>query len=193
MPSSPKISKQLMIETAFQMLCREGYGAINIKTIAQEIGCSTQPISRQFGSMEGLRKELLDYCIEFLEEFFKAEGDTAFDIIMGISVGYINLAFDYPNLYKYFYMSETEGERMSMIAQNLRVTSLAILLERLEKEYGITKDAANRFINNVTFYVHGIASYAAVGFGYYSKDKVTKSIHRAIESFLGQAKAESGN
>lgn len=191
MPSSPKISKQLMIETAFQMLCREGYGAINIKTIAQEIGCSTQPISRQFGGMEGLRGELLDYCIGFLENFFRAEGDTAFDIIMDISMGYINLAFEYPHLYKYFYMSETEGERMSAIVQNLRVTNLEKLLERLKEEYGISVEAANRFVNNVTFYVHGIASYAAVGFGYYSKEKVAESIRKAAEGFLKQAMAES--
>ena len=191
MPSSPKVSKQLMIETAFKMLCQEGYGAINIKTLAQEIGCSTQPISRQFGGMEGLRKELLDYCIGFLESFFQTEGDTAFDTIMGVSMGYINLAFEYPNLYKYFYMSETEGERMSAIVQNLRVANLAKLLERLEEEYGVNKEAANRFVNNVTFYVHGIASYAAVGFGYYSKYKVTDSIRKAAEGFLEQAKAES--
>lgn len=191
MPSSPKISKQLMIETAFDMLCQNGYGAINIKTLAKEIGCSTQPISRQFGGMEGLRNELLDYCIGFMESFFQVEGDSAFDIIMSISMGYIKVAFDYPNLYKYFYMSETEGERMSMIAQNLRVTNMEKLLERLESEYGIGEEAAGKFVNNVTFYVHGIASYASVGFGYYSKDKVTDSIRKAAESFLEQAKTEN--
>jgi AcrR family transcriptional regulator len=191
MPSSPKISKQFMIETAFDMLCQQGYGAINIKTLAKEIGCSTQPISRQFGGMEGLRNELLDYCVGFMENFFQVEGDNAFDVIMSISMGYIKMAFDYPNLYKYFYMSETEGERMGVIVQNLRVTSLTKLLERLEQEYGISKEAGNRFVNNVTFYVHGIASYASVGFGYYSKDKVAASIKTAAEVFLEQAKSEN--
>lgn len=191
MPSSPKISKQFMIETAFDMLCQQGYGAINIKTLANELGCSTQPISRQFGGMEGLRNELLDYCVGFMENFFQVEGDNAFDVIMSISMGYIKMAFDYPNLYKYFYMSETEGERMGVIVQNLRVTSLAKLLERLEQEYGISKEAGNRFVNDVTFYVHGIASYTSVGFGYYSKEKVAASIKTAAEVFLEHAKAEN--
>ncbi|MBQ7358859.1 MAG: TetR/AcrR family transcriptional regulator [Lachnospiraceae bacterium] len=189
MPSSPKISKQLMLKTAFEMLCEEGYSAINIKTLAKKIGCSTQPISRHFGSMDGLRKELLDYCIGFLESFFQIEGDTAFDIVMGISRGYIEVAFQYPNLYKYFYMSEQDGERMSMIAQTLRLTNYNKLIERLEKEHQIGTKEAAQFVDNMTFYVHGIASYVAVDFGSYTKEEMCKRIEKAGESFLTQAKS----
>lgn len=190
MPSSPKISKQFMLETAFKMLCRDGYAAINIKTLAKEIGSSTQPISRHFGSMDGLRKELLDYCIGFLESFFQVEGETAFDIVMEIAKGYIEVAFQYPNLYKYFYMSEQDGERMSMIVQTLRLTNYNKLIERLEKEHGISSKAAAEFVHNMTFFVHGIASYVAVDFGSYTKEKALERIQKAGRSFLVQAKAE---
>lgn len=189
MPSSPKISKQLMLVTAFNMLCRDGYATINIKTLAKEIGCSTQPISRHFGGMDGLRKELLDYCIGFLESFFQIEGDTAFDIVMGISRGYMEVAFQYPNLYKYFYMSEQDGERMSMIAQTLRLTNYNKLIERFEKEHGIGAEEAHQFVDNMTFYVHGIASYVAVDFGSYTKEEMYKRIEKAGKSFLAQAKS----
>ena len=41
-------AKQIILETALQMLIREGYGAITVKTLAAEIGCSTQPIFSNF-------------------------------------------------------------------------------------------------------------------------------------------------
>ena len=54
MPSSPKVQKETILETALAMLLRDGYASINIKTVAKELGCSTQPISRQFGSAEAV-------------------------------------------------------------------------------------------------------------------------------------------
>ena len=48
MPSSPKIPKELILEYALKMLIRDGYAALNIKALAKEIGCSTQPISWHF-------------------------------------------------------------------------------------------------------------------------------------------------
>ena len=42
----------------------EGYPMVNIKTIAAKVGCSTQPISWQFGNMQGMRKELYKYASE---------------------------------------------------------------------------------------------------------------------------------
>lgn len=77
MPSSPKVQKETILQTAYEMLLRDGYGGINIKTIANELGCSTQPISRQFGSMEGFRRELLFYCLDRMKTFFRPEGENA--------------------------------------------------------------------------------------------------------------------
>ena len=39
------ITKERILEAAFDMLVRDGYSNVNIKTLAAEIGCSTQPIS----------------------------------------------------------------------------------------------------------------------------------------------------
>lgn len=190
MPSSPKISKQEMLKTAFQMLCTEGYSAINIKTLAAKLGTSTQPISRHFGSMDGLRNELLDYCIGYLETVFSLRGETASEILLGIAMGYIDLAFDNPNLYKYFYMSEEDGQRMGAMARNLRAPNFLKLIEMLATEEGISERAAKDYMNNLTFYVHGIASYVAVQFVNTSKEEIMEKIRGVSKSLLALAKAD---
>lgn len=188
MPSSPKISKQVMLETAFEMLKTDGYSAINIKTLAAKLGSSTQPISRHFGSMDGLRNELLDYCIGYLETVFSMRGETASEILYGIALGYIDLAFDNPNLYKYFYMSEEDGQRMGTIARSLRFNNFQKIVEMLAQEEGITARAANDYMNNLTFYVHGIASYVAVEFVDTPKEEIMRQIKGVSESLLALAK-----
>ncbi len=54
MPSSPRIKKEDMLQAALELVSRDGYAALNIKAVARELGCSTAPISWQFGGMDGL-------------------------------------------------------------------------------------------------------------------------------------------
>ena len=59
------ISKDVILEAALKMLIRDGYSAINIKTLAAEIGCSTQPLVWHFENMEGLRYALAQYSRDY--------------------------------------------------------------------------------------------------------------------------------
>ena len=49
MPSSPKIKKEDMLQAALKIVAKNGYAALNIIAVAKELGCSTAPISWQFG------------------------------------------------------------------------------------------------------------------------------------------------
>lgn len=184
MPSSPKVQKEMILKTAFDLLLREGYGAINIKTVAQELGCSTQPISRQFGSMEGFRRELLGYSIEQLKSFFSLKGERVSDIVSEIAKGYVNLAFDVPNLYKYLYMSVHAEERMSELIDRLRAENLEKVIGMLKAEYDMPVAFAEEYIKNLNFYVHGVASYVAVGFVELSKQEILDRVQRVSVALL---------
>jgi len=193
MPSSPKVLKETMLETAYAMLVRDGYEAINIKAVAQELGCSTQPISRQFGSMDGMREELLTYCLEKLSATFSMKGEYAADIVLGVAQGYIDLAYDYPNLYKYLYMSEHDGKKMRDVTRTQRSKNYDKVIGMLVNEYGITTEAAYRFMQNMEYYVHGIASYVATDYINDSKENLMKKIESARNAFLELARGKNEN
>lgn len=188
MARKTQISKEVILEAAFQMLLREGYTAINITKLAREIGCSTQPIAWHFGNMEGLRIALLEYCVSFLENRFSIEGEHVSDVLEGIAARYIDLAFDYPNLYKYFYMSDQDGEKMGQLAQSLRAENFEKIVMMIEKEQGISEEAAGQYLLNLQLYVHGIASFAVTKISFPSKEVVMQMIHEANEAFLQQMK-----
>ena len=92
-----------MLEAAFNMLVRDGYATVNIKTLAAEIGCSTQPISWHFGSIQGLRKELYIYARKHVwsDDLFIREGKSAIDTFFEVGKNYINIACDQPNLFRF--------------------------------------------------------------------------------------------
>ncbi|MBQ6126204.1 MAG: TetR/AcrR family transcriptional regulator [Erysipelotrichaceae bacterium] len=65
MPRKPTTTKDEMIEAAFQLIRREGSFALTVRRLADELGCSTQPIMYQFQNL----KELTDLTYERADMF----------------------------------------------------------------------------------------------------------------------------
>ena len=184
MARKTQISKEVILDKAFQILLREGYNNINITTLAKEIGCSTQPIAWHFGNMDGLRAEILTYSLEFLKNYYSVQGETASQVLEGIAEQYINLAIEYPNLYKYIYISEHDGEKMVQIADSLRAKNRDKILQMLQEEHGISEEFAKKYMMNLQIYVHGIASFAVTKVNFPSKEAVIRMIHETNQAFL---------
>ena len=109
MARKTQVSKEMILQAALEMLIRDGYSAINIKTLSKEIGCSTQPLVWHFESMAGLRKALAEYALNYANEKMRPCAQNGMDAFAGVGMAYINLAFDEPNLFKYLYMSGESG------------------------------------------------------------------------------------
>lgn len=183
------ITKEIILEAAFQMLVREGYASINIKSLAKEIGCSTQPIAWHFGSMDGLKNALLDHCVRFLGRIFCGiKSEHIAEQLEDIAYGYISLAFDYPNLYRYFYMSDVDGRKMNELTTHLRADNYEKAIGMLQKEYAVSAEDALKHMIDLQMYVHGVASYVVTYGGFSAKEEAMEMIHRANMSFLSQLK-----
>ena len=57
-----QITREMILNAAYELLDEAGIGSVAIKLIAKRLGCSTQPVSWQFGSMAELKKELYSYA-----------------------------------------------------------------------------------------------------------------------------------
>ena len=98
MPSRPQISREQILRTALEMLMEEGYESIRITAVAERLGCSTQPISWQFGGMEGFRAALAAEAVAYATERVRPTAADPLAAFYGIGTGYIDLAYDCPRL-----------------------------------------------------------------------------------------------
>ena len=55
MPPKVKVSKEQIVSAALDLIRHQGYDALNARSIAAALGCSTQPIFSNFTTMEELR------------------------------------------------------------------------------------------------------------------------------------------
>lgn len=176
MPSSPKIPKELILENALTMLIREGYAALNIKALAKEIGCSTQPISWHFGNMDGLREALAQEALRYANQKLTPQSENFIEAFLQIGFAYVNMAFDEANLFRFIYMGESKQYCRGGFSSILTDKGNAALIEGLSQYLHADKNEVGKFVQRMVVYTHGIASLIAVGVLQGTKEEVYKMI-----------------
>ena len=160
-----KISKEMILEAAFELLDESGIGAVAIKNIAAKLDCSTQPVSWQFGSMAELKKELFIYSARRMwgDLESKMEGKDAIDAFFVSGVQYISIACDHPNVFRFLNIDDPMQTIGATGAEVLGENSIftqqmnAMSVEALIKQYKIPKKKIGDLVQNMVIYTHGLS------------------------------------
>lgn len=186
MPSSPKIPKETILQYALEMLIQNGYASINIKALAKRIGCSTQPISWHFGNMENFRNALTEYALDYANKkmLSASEGMSAFS---NVGIGYIDIAFDEPNLFRYLYMSGESGYYAGGFDIFTTADANSAMIEQIAKQLGISADKVNDFFRNTIIYTHGLACFVVSGLIKATKEELYAMVNQGAYGFMLQA------
>lgn len=185
-----QISKEIILQAALEMLIRKGYSAINIKTLSKKIGCSTQPLVWHFENMEGLRKALAEYALNYANEKMRSCMQNGMEAFVDFGIAYINLAFDEPNLFKYLYMSGESGFQAGGFYVLVNADENAIIAGQIAGYLKISEEDASHFLQNIMIYTHGLASFIASGIITSSKEEVKAMVKQTANVFLSQANAK---
>lgn len=186
MPSSPKIPKETILQHALEMLIQNGYASINIKALAKRIGCSTQPISWHFGNMENFRNALTEYALDYANKkmLSASEGMSAFS---NVGIGYIDIAFDEPNLFRYLYMSGESGYHAGGFDIFTTADANSAMIKQIAKQLGISADKVNDFFRNTIIYTHGLACFVVSGLIKATKEELYAMVNQGAYGFMLQA------
>lgn len=186
MARKTQITKEIILETALKMLIRDGYSAINIKTLSKEIGCSTQPLVWHFENMEGLRKALSEYALNYANSKMRPSAENAVEAWEQVGAAFIHIAVSKPNLFRFLYLEGYGGSPSNHFDTLITDEDNAALIKRLSKRLAISEENAGRYLQNTIIYTHGIATFVATGIINASEKKVMQLINRAADAFLVQ-------
>ena len=106
------ITREDILEAAFQLVASEGFGHFTARNVALRVGSSTQPIYLEFKNMDDLRDAVYDKIYHYL-------GDEVFpvlhtgDAVVDMGLNYIKFARRERKLYYALYLdSASDGPRM---------------------------------------------------------------------------------
>ena len=67
MPPKAKVTREMILQTVFQITRSQGFEGVNARNIAERLNCSTRPIFTCYQNMEELKGEFLDCAFAFYE------------------------------------------------------------------------------------------------------------------------------
>ncbi len=184
MPSSPRIKKEDMLQAALELVSRDGYAALNIKAVARELGCSTAPISWQFGGMDGLREELIPFAEQYVEDKYYSRNENEVAAFEQRGRGTIDLALENPNLFRFLYT----GERSQILSTGFRLQTnnpdTDNMYQKMADLLGITLNQVMDFAMTMMVYTQGIGTLIASGIVKDTKENMYRMLHNTGLTYL---------
>ena len=168
MPPKIQIPKEKILDTALELVIREGHQSATIKRLASELGCSTQPISWTFGSMENFRGELVLHGLEWVRARMCPAGDNPLRRFIRSGRIYLDIAFDAPNLLRFLHASRSRTKVRSVL--DASPEGLKSLASALAEDAGISRERAMVFFTSMVIYIQGLVSILLDGNTGYSRD-----------------------
>ena len=159
MPPKVKITKEEIIHTAVDIVRQNGAQAINARSIAAAMNCSTQPVFSNFTTMEQLQKAVEVAAYERYLGFLQKDAESGvYPKYKAFGMAYIRFAKEEKELFKMLFMCDREGkEPISTVDTE---TSVAMLM----KANGFTREKAELIHLEMWVFVHGIATMFATSF-----------------------------
>ena len=169
MPKSTTITQEIIIETAFEMVRKEGFTVLSARNIAKQIGCSTQPIYWCYKNMDDLKAEICKKAPPFLQNVVLSYSKTG-NTLLDLGLGYVRMAHTEPALFKAFYMDNVTNVKLTDIfPESERVVEI---MKNSEECQNISDQELKNDIAKGWMLAHGIASLVAVGMLVYDEDKI---------------------
>lgn len=104
MPAIKKISKEAIIDAAVDVLREGGAAAINARSVAKKLGCSTQPIYLSFQNMDDLKAAMTQRAIALHTRHVRnSNSDTQYSCY---GMGFVKFAAEERHLFRWLYLDK---------------------------------------------------------------------------------------
>ncbi len=111
MPPSVKVTKEEIINATVDIVRKNGAQAINARTVAAVLNCSTQPIFSNFETMDELRFAVMEKADKIYNEYLSREIESEkFPAYKASGMAYIRFAKEEKELFKLLFMRDRSNE-----------------------------------------------------------------------------------
>ena len=183
MPPKPRITKEMVVDAALAVARAHGAESINARTVARQLGCSTQPVMYHFAMIEELRRAAYDRLDRLHTEYLLNVPPDA-DPLLGIGLNYVRVAVEEPNWFRFLFQSGCA--RRAGLRERIDSDELAPVVEAMREGMGTDLAEAKEIFLIVALFTHGMASMIANGALTFDEEQAAAQLERA---YMGAAAA----
>ena len=159
MPTKIKISKDMILNAAFDIVKHHGIEKLSNRELANKLKCSIRPIYYQFENVEELQKELYTKIEKYFYKFLLDNMNNEIPKYKQVGINYIKFAKKEKKLFQTLFMSEVG------VTPNAFVSKEGDDYKEIEKLIKIStnlkEDDIKDFHTKMWIFCHGIATLVA--------------------------------
>ena len=159
MPTKIKISKDMILNAAFDIVRHHGIEKLSNRELANKLKCSIRPIYYQFENVEELQKELYTKIEKYFYKFLLDNMNNEIPKYKQVGINYIKFAKKEKKLFQTLFMSEVG------LTPNVFVSKEGDDYKEIEKLIKISTnlkdDDIKDFHTKMWIFCHGIATLVA--------------------------------
>ena len=159
MPPKVKITRDDIIKASIELVRKNGEDAVNARSLAAAMNCSTQPIFSNFDSMEELDKSVKLAAYEIYIDFLNKERMYGkYPPYKSFGMAYIRFAKEESELFKLLFMCDRKGEEL------VSTVDFDESVEMIMRANRCSKETAKLMHLEIWACAHGIATMLATSF-----------------------------
>ena len=152
MPAKEVVTREKILQAAKELLRGRGIEAVNARGVAKSLNCSTQPIYRVFGDMDGLKAELKTLARQaHADEVAALLESGACKPYEAYGLGFVRFAREEKNLFRLLYAGARQGRT------DIEDVNLSDIIATMRAEYGYDERTARAFHADMAIYSYGLA------------------------------------
>ena len=176
MPPKAKITKEMIVDTAFSIVQKEGVDKVTARSISEQLKCSTQPVLYYFATIEAIKKEVYAKADEYHANYIMNMENDYGNPMLTIGMNYIKFAIEERNLFRFLFQSnELSGVGMLDL---LEAEELLPMLTVLQKELDMSMEDTKEVFSTLFIFAHGYASLYANNTMIYNELNVMKALEK---------------
>ena len=159
MPTKIRISKEMILDAAFEIVKQEGMEKLSNRELANKLKCSIRPIYYQFENVEEMQKELYLKIEQYFYKFILDNMVEGIPKYKQVGINYIKFAKKEKKLFQTLFMSDIG------LSPNAFVSKDGEDYKEIEKLIKISADIKEEdikdFHTKMWIFCHGIATLVA--------------------------------
>ena len=183
MPPKARITKEMIIEAGLEILRGEGQESLNVRRIAAELGCSTQPVMYHYKTVDELKADIYAAADRFHTEYIMRQNENADDPMLSVGLNYIRFAYEEKFLFRFLFQSDKF--RNVGLRELIGGEETGFLITPLARQAGLTFEQAKAVFEALFICVHGYASLLANNSMEYREEHCAKLLTSTFMGVIG--------
>ena len=187
MPPKSKVTKKMVADASFEVIRANGHENLSARTIAEYLGCSTQPVLYSFKTVDEIREAAYEIADAYHTAFIMPKEEDE-NPMLSLGMNYVRFGYEEKNLFRFLFQTDKFGGMD--VAGLMNDPDLTGILEVMAAGLNCDVDEAREMFLTFFCVAHGLASLLANNSMEYDVEQNKKMLENV---FFGMITSQKGH